>query len=104
MPENPYTNWITRGDPIQWRDREWTPVTEAMVPNEMLTYLRGSYYSHDWVSARDIAAGGTFDVTTWPHGASNGTFHTYTVANAHGGLVRLYKATDTRDLRDGRTW
>lgn len=104
MTDNPYTDKITAGDPIQWRDRVWTPVTDAMDPEEMFVYLRANHWPHDSESARGMSTGGTFDVTRWPDDTSNGVFTTYTVANAHAGLVRLYKATDTRELRDGQTW
>lgn len=101
---NAYADYILRGEPLHWRGRTWYVVTEAMVPEEMAGYLRRQHFPYDHETSERFSTGGTFDLTSWPADAPNGTFQTFTVASTHAGLVRLYRASDTRELREGSTW
>lgn len=94
---------MTSDETFDWNGRTWQPVGDAMEPIEMFRCLHSpmARFAYDAETARGLAyCGGTYDVT---HGMV-GTFNTYTVVNAGGGLVREYRATDTRQLKDGRTW
>lgn len=99
-----FADKITNGEVIMWQDRIWSPMTQAMTPDEMYAHLRIAYFPYDSETAHSMSTGGTFDVTRWPADADNGEYRTYTVANAHAGLVRLYRATDTRTLKNGEIW
>ena len=104
MP-NPFDSpSLTLTDPVAWNDRTWLPVTEACNTDEMFAFLRARYFAYDSETARQMATGGMFDVSSWPKGRAVGTFQTYIVVSAFAGLVRLYRASDTRELRDGSTW
>lgn len=93
------TSQITAETPIEWRDRTWVPVTEACTPDELFFILRRQYFAYDSETARAMSTGGTFDVSSLA-----GTFKTYTIVNAQCGLVRMYRAADIRELRDGAPW
>jgi hypothetical protein len=90
---------IGRFSTFVWGGRTWFAVTVAMTCGEMFSYLRGSHFRYDSESARGMSKGGTFDVSRL-----DSTFKTFTVVNAGEGMVRLYRASDVRELRDGCTW
>jgi hypothetical protein len=99
---------LTGNAQLDWNNRFWAPMTEAVEPEEMFAYLRASHFRFDYQLARDFATGGTFDVRWFGRSEGSnplcGTFRTYTVVDAGNGLFRLYRATDIRELRDGQTW
>lgn len=86
-----------------WRARMWHAVTDRAPVAALETHLHLTVFQYDHESAHSMASGGTFDVTSWPADAPNGTFRTFTVV-CDGPTARMYRASDTRELRDGRTW
>lgn len=87
------------GESFEWNGRTWAPHSEAMTTGEMAAYLRLVAFAYDSESACMLAGGGTFDVS-----GRRDTFRTFTVAQSGAGRVRLYRATDTRPLRNGSVW
>lgn len=84
-----------------WNDRVWISQHDAVPSDETFTYLRGRFFSYDSESARNYADnGGTFDI----HHIRGDKFHTFTVVKGYAGVMRLFVATDIRELRDGQVW
>ena|ERR1700733_3244260 len=84
---------------FMWKDRLWTSQNDAMEKHEMFNYLRTTLLKWDSETAYSLSVnGGTFDIT------SNSTFRTYTVVKGVSGVMRLFRASDVRELRDGQTW
>jgi hypothetical protein len=84
---------------FEWNDRTWKSSTEAMSPMEMRIYLGARFISMQMEECYNLAMnGGTFDVTYGKF------FRTYYVHKQSGGLLRLFRAVDTRELRNGATW
>lgn len=97
---------LTTDKTFDWNGRTWIPVADAMEPIEMYRWLHAptSLFAYDSESARRLAfVGGTFDVSHFPDNETP-FFRTFTVVNAGNGLVRLYSARGTRELRNGQTW
>ena len=99
---------LTTDETFAWNGRTWAPIGDACEPIEMYRGLHSptSLFAYDAETARRLAfIGGTYDVSHFAGSAhTHGTFNTFTVVNVGAGLVRMYRATDTRQLRNGGTW
>ena len=94
---------LTTDETFTWNNREWSPVGDACEPIEMYRTLHApnAQFAYDAETARSLAfIGGTYDVSL----VMSGVFWTYTIVNAGAGLVRRYRATETRELRNDQTW
>lgn len=90
---------ITELVSFQWRNRTWQSITHALEMHEMFLHLRRVYFPYDSETAHNYARnGGVFDVSR------DTSFRTFYVHRQSGGLVRVFRAVDTRELRNGRVW
>lgn len=94
---------LTTDETFAWNGRTWQPIGDACDPIEMYRTLHAptAQFAYDSESARSLAfCGGTYDVSL----VMTGVFWSFVIVNAGGGLVRRYRSTETRELRNGGTW
>lgn len=83
---------------FEWNGRTWVSITNAMTTQPMQMYIAAKYCMSLDEAYHVSLDGGTFDVS------GNHNFTSYYVHKQSAGMVRLFRATDIRQLKDGKTW